>query len=760
MMAASEINLSVDRLVLCIPQGGAPAAWSWLNRLVDGDLSRHRYRAQLMRFKNSGPLGCRYFQLIAIGAALLTANVSQAATFKLEEATLDQIQSALDAGALSSVELTALYLNRIHAYDRNGIKLNSIPVLNPHALDEAALADRTRAQGKRLGPLHGIPYTVKDSYKVKGLTVAAGSPAFATLIANEDAFTVARVREAGGVLIGKTNMPPLANGGMQRGVYGRAESPYNGDYLTAAWASGSSNGSATATAANFAVFGMGEETVSSGRSPASNNGLVAYTPSRGLISIRGNWPLFPMRDVVVPHTRTVRDMLSLLEVVVVDDPITQGDFWREQNVVKLPKPSATRPASFGQLADKSALRGKRIAVPTMYIGKDANMRDPIKVRPSIIALWEKAAADLRALGATVVEVDFEPMHAYEADRPGMRTVLERGLMPEGWWFSFGPGAPRNVELFDLTPSAYESFLKSCNDPNFPSWSVVDASQVFPDPSGSVEAKGKGLPHGYAEVKATIVAGVKRPAELPKFKEALEGVEKLRKLLFEDWLAQNQFDAVVFPANADIGKADADVNDASYDDANRNGVRFSNMNHAIRHLGIPSVSVAMGTMSDTGMPVNLTFAGPAYADAKLLSFAYAYEQATHHRRAPTRVPALDGEVIEYNSKSTTPPARRKETKPPELRIEPTVRVVSAEPATIRIAGTAQDASGIASLRVYVNGHQVVTEGNDSWSASLPLTQLNRWRNPAAGSFTVLVLAKDKQGNTAADLKEMTAPPAAL
>ena len=100
----------------------------------------------------------------------------------------------------------------------------------------------------------------------------------------------------------------MANGGMQRGVYGRAESPYNGDYLTAAFASGSSNGSGTATAASFAAFGLGEETWSSGRAPASNNGLVAYTPSRGVISVRGNWPLVPTMDVVVPHTRSVDDL--------------------------------------------------------------------------------------------------------------------------------------------------------------------------------------------------------------------------------------------------------------------------------------------------------------------------------------------------------------------------------------------------------------------------------------------------------------------
>jgi amidase len=218
------------------------------------------------------------------------------------------------------------YLRRIAVYDRQD-KLNSIPILNRSVFEDAARSDDRRASGQPLGSLEGIPFTVKDSYKVKGMTVASGSPAFQHLVANEDAFTVKKLRDAGAILIGRTNMPPMAAGGMQRGVYGRAESPYNAEYLTAAFASGSSNGSATATAASFATFGMGEETVSSGRSPASNNGLVAYTPSRGVISIRGNWPLYPTCDVVVPHTRTVKDMLEILDVIVADDEVRNGDFW-------------------------------------------------------------------------------------------------------------------------------------------------------------------------------------------------------------------------------------------------------------------------------------------------------------------------------------------------------------------------------------------------------------------------------------------------
>ena len=142
------------------------------------------------------------------------------------------------------MELLEAYLARIEAFD--GL-LNAIVVANPDARADAAASDARRSAGRTYGPLDGIPYTAKDSYLARGLTVAAGSPAFADLVAQHDSFVVERLRAAGAVLIGLTNMPPMANGGMQRGLYGRAESPYCADCLTAPFASGSSNGSGTAT---------------------------------------------------------------------------------------------------------------------------------------------------------------------------------------------------------------------------------------------------------------------------------------------------------------------------------------------------------------------------------------------------------------------------------------------------------------------------------------------------------------------------------
>uniref|UniRef100_L2FA87 Amidase n=1 Tax=Colletotrichum fructicola (strain Nara gc5) TaxID=1213859 RepID=L2FA87_COLFN len=232
------------------------------------------------------------------------------------DASIENLQNALIDGRINSVQLLAKHLHRVAQYDRRTPRLNAIPVLNTNAFEDAEASDDYRGgnNGSIRSLLEGIPFTAKDSFMMKGLPVAAESPAFRNLTAGVDAFTVGAIRSAGGIPLGKTNMPPMANGGMQRGLYGRAESPYNSSYLAAAMGSGSSNGCGVSTASSMAAFGLAEETVSSGRSPASNNGLVAYTPSRGMLSIRGNWPLTCSADVVVPHARSVKDLMTILDV--------------------------------------------------------------------------------------------------------------------------------------------------------------------------------------------------------------------------------------------------------------------------------------------------------------------------------------------------------------------------------------------------------------------------------------------------------------
>ncbi|NGN39901.1 amidase [Mesorhizobium sp. CGMCC 1.15528] len=609
------------------------------------------------------------------------------------EATIEELRQALDAGTVTSVEMVCAYLRRIACFDRHGIALNAVPVLNPDMFVEAAASDLRRKSGSTLGPLDGIPYTAKDSYKVAGLTVAAGSPAFEHLVANEDAFTIERLRAGGAVLIGLTNMPPMANGGMQRGVYGRAESPYNADYLTAAFASGSSNGSGTATAASFAAFGLGEETWSSGRAPASNNALVAYTPSRGIISVRGNWPLVPTMDVVVPHTRSMPDMLELLDVIVEDDHTTRGDFWRAQPWVDLPLSSAARPQRYTDLKLEGSLQGVRLGVPRMYIGRDHDTNAPIETRASVLDLWEQAAADLRRLGATVVEVDFPVVSNYERDRPGTKSMVDRGLVPEEF-------AER--EIWDLCVWAWDDFLRANADPAIPNLASVDGAKIFPQPPGTLPDR-YGDDFDLADYVAHAKRGVTPFENIPGLDLGLKGLEATRRIDFEDWLDDQGLDAVVFPAAADVGPADADVNEASAALAWRNGTWVANGNLVPRHLGIPTVTVPMGTMADIGMPVGLTFAGKAYDDTRLLRIAGDFERSSSRRTRPPRTPELADDIF---------PSRAAlndiEAQPLVITLRAETRHVGNQDEIIITLDTHLDdaiETDTASVKVHINGEPV-------------------------------------------------------
>jgi amidase len=444
-------------------------------------------------------------------------------------------------------------------------------------------------------------------------------------------------------------MPPMANGGMQRGLYGRAESPYNAGFLTAAFGSGSSNGSGTATAASFAAFGLAEETWSSGRAPASNNGLCAYTPSRGVISVRGNWPLVPTMDVVVPHTRSMADLLEVLDVIVADDPETRGDFWRAQPWVPIPAASSVRPESYPALAPRGlqqardSLRGKRFGVPRMYINADPEAGtgeqsgiggatgQRIETRASIIELWEAARRDLEAAGAEVVPVDFPAVSNYEGDRPGAATIGTRGLV--------GPEYLRR-EILDLSAWAWQDFLAANADPALNSLADVDGSRIFPHPEGALPDRYDGFDDDIAAYPAQVREhGVESFRDIPHLAEGLRGLEKTRRVDLEEWMDQHRLDAVVFPAVADIGPADMDINEASADLGWRNGVWVANGNLVPRHLGIPTVTVPMGTTADIGMPVGLTFAGRAYHDNSLLALAAAFEATGARRTEPPRTPRL-------------------------------------------------------------------------------------------------------------------------
>lgn len=547
------------------------------------------------------------------------------------ELSIGEMKSMLASGRITSTELVVHYLNRLFFYDVNGIQLNSTPIIAATALHEAMVKDSQRDHGDVQGPLHGIPYTVKDSYMAKGMTMAAGSPAFAHVVANEDSFSVAALRKAGAILLGRTNMPPMAAGGVQRGVYGRSESPYNGEYLPAAWYSGSSHGSAVSTAASFAAFGMGEETVSSGRSPAANNGVVAYTPTRGVISLRGNWVLHATKDEVVPHTRNVDDLLELLPTLTQADEDTRGDLWRRQSCVRLDDAARVQDLGFDRVKGADVLSGLNIGVVNEYAGRIGGVIPSVYTRPSINALLMQSIQSLQQLGAHVRWTSLPLRDAYEIAPRNLKTFADEGLIPHDWM---------DHEWLQLNASVLEEFITSFSMSGITSLQDVDPDDIFPNPFNSV-AQAKHWRYGfYRQAYEYMRSGAMLPSEqTPELEQGLRGLETIRKRHLEAWMSAENLDVLIFPTNSNVAKADCDVDDVDNVEAWQDGTWFSNGNRFIRHLGIPTVTTTMGVMSDTGIPAGLTFMGPSGSDQLLLSCAYEFEQATSLRVSPRRTPPL-------------------------------------------------------------------------------------------------------------------------
>jgi amidase len=255
----------------------------------------------------------------------------------------------------------------------------------------------------------------------------------------------------------------------------------------------------------------------------------------------------------------------------------------------------------------------------------------IDTRASVIELWEAASRDLDAAGAEVVLVDFPAVTNYEGDRPGAPTIATRGLVSPEYL---------NREIVDLSAWAWDDFLRANGDPNLDHLADVDGALIFPHPEGALPDRY----HGFDDEISAYPAQVREHpvqafTDIPHLEEGVRGLEETRRIDLEEWMDRLGLDAVVFPAVADVGKADMDVDETSAEHGWRNGVWVANGNLVPRHLGIPTVTVPLGTMADIGMPVGLTFAGRAYDDTSLLVLAAAFEASGSRRTAPSRTPAL-------------------------------------------------------------------------------------------------------------------------
>ena len=311
------------------------------------------------------------------------------------EATITELQTAMTAGRVTSVELVDGYLARIAAYDHAGPALNAMIRLNPRARADAAALDAERKAGNVRGPLHGIPIILKDNYATRDLETSAGSIALASLRTPDDAFQVKKLRDAGAVILGKSNMHELASGITTiSSVGGQTCNPYDPDRNPG----GSSGGSGAAVAASYAAVAWGSDTCGSIRIPSAVHNLFGLRPTKGLSSIGGIVPLSHTQDVGGPIARTVMDLAIALDATIGPDPADSA------TKILDGKPAVRFVASL----DSVSLRGARLGVLTSAFGTEADDQEGARI--------VRAALDkMKARGATTVDVTI----------PGLDSVVNR-----------------------------------------------------------------------------------------------------------------------------------------------------------------------------------------------------------------------------------------------------------------------------------------------------------------------------------------------
>jgi amidase len=489
----------------------------------------------------------------------------------LEEASAGSLLQALAAGRLTAEGLTQQCLARIAALDRRGPRLNSVIELNPEALEIARMRDAEHRAGRVHGALHGLPVLLKDNIATGDrMCTTAGSLALDGVRAVRDAHLVSRLRAAGAVVLGKTNLSEWANIRSSRstsgwsGRGGLTRNPYALDRST----SGSSSGTAAAIAASLAPLGVGTETDGSIVSPSSLNGLVGLKPTLGRISRDGIIPIAHSQDTAGPMARSVADAALLYAVMAGPDA---------HDAITADAPADIPPLTPQALA-AGALRGARLGVARAFLsGFD-----------EVNANFERAVADLRAQGAEIVDDIGLPLPTWRAAE---RSVLLHELKADLalWLQRFAPHAPVQT-LADVI-----AFNRAHADKEMP-W----FGQEFFE-------------------QAQALGGLDSPAYLAARAECLKGArDEGLALAFE----QHALDAVIAPTTGVAWLIDPIAGD-------HYGNSFAG---PAAVAGWPHLTVPAGFVR--GLPTGLSFVGRPFSEWRLLNLGHAYEQATRHRRAPT------------------------------------------------------------------------------------------------------------------------------
>ncbi len=501
----------------------------------------------------------------------------------MEELTILEMQRRMAAGdpssgrgpALTAVSLTESYLSRIGELDQAGPRLNSVIEINPDALEIAAALDRERAERGPRGPLHGIPILIKDNIDTADkMATTAGSLALVGARPAQDATVAAKLRAAGAVILGKTNLSEWANfrsthsvsGWSSRG--GQTRNPYALDRTPC----GSSSGSAVAVAANLCAAAVGTETDGSIICPSHINSIVGIKPTLGLVSRAGIVPIAHSQDTAGPMARTVTDAALLLAALAGPDsrdPATANEFWARTNAGEV---------GFTRLLTRDALTGARIGVARGFCG----------FHPQVDAIFEESLRALRDLGAELVD-PADIATAKQLDETELEVLL----------YEFK--ADLNAYLATLGPDAPVHSLAEVI-----AFNEAHREQVMP----------------YFGQELMLMAQEKGPLTDEKYLRALATNHRLARAEGIDaTLHQHALDAIVAPAGGPAWLIDHVCGD-HYGGGSSTPAAVA---------GYPSITVPAGFV--WGLPIGISFIGPAWSEATLIGYAYAFEQGTQIRRPP-------------------------------------------------------------------------------------------------------------------------------
>ncbi len=527
-------------------------------------------------------------------AALALLAATRVCALDLSTATIADLNAAFAAGSLSSEKITSAYLARIAAYDQAGPKLNTIITLNPKALAEAKALDAERKAGKIRGPLHGIPVVLKDNFDTFDLPTTGGSQLLEGSIAPDDAFVVKKLRDAGAIILAKVNLSEWAGGGgsvtgakdpavLKAGYVPNGNSSAIGQTLNphdlTRGPAGSSGGTGSAIAAVFAQFGLGSDTGGSVRGPCASNGIVGLKPTHGLLSRDGIIPLALTFDTGGPMARSVYDVAISLNVMTGVDP---ADDATKKSAGEIEK-------DYTVFLKKGSLKGARIGVARDFTGKS----------PETDRVFNEAVATLTKLGAVVVDVKYPEF--YLQGRLGVSSLVMASEF--------------KAQIADYLKTTSKKYPKTLDD----------LVRLANDPATKYRDPGKAYALKYT---ASIALDLDDPIYLAAKNEGLALATATVLALFKE----HKLDAIVYPTATRPATPIAPPATFTAVGATDSATNIANQ------TGFPDLIVPAG-MTNDGLPVAISFFGPAFSEGKLLGFGYDFEAATKARVLPKHTPAL-------------------------------------------------------------------------------------------------------------------------